>query len=551
MRIVVIHYHLLPGGVTDVICESVRAIATGVAGVDAVTLVAGRRDNTDLVLDRLADLPVQVACEIVPQIDYTDPTEPTAAAHDRADAIERLLLDRFTGDDVVWWVHNYHIGKNPSLTLALCRIASLEAAPAMLLHIHDFPECARYENLAYLERVTGRSPYPAGPGVRYAVINARDRRLLVAAGVPEARVALLLNPVGPGGPVAAAHLDRDFVVARLADYAADNGQRFHPEGPLLLYPVRTIRRKNVVEMAALARLVERANLIVTLPGVSEPERPYSDLVRFAYEDRRVHGIWGIAARESEYSVSYEAIAGASDAIVSSSVQEGFGLLFVNTLRWRKPLVARRLDVIESLDPLFDDYPATLYDSFRVPTRSPSVTSMQAYLRMRYAERLDEIGSSIPETARERLEDELDRVLARDAIDFSYLPAQLQLTVLGDLREPGFGALVKAMNGDIVSALERAAAIEPPATDERIEALLGYESYAAAFERLWSSAAGGAGGSGTEPESGGVAGSGKVAATVTGSGGARFEGVRDSLVSSFAELAQLRLLLGPIDHADHG
>ncbi|MFW5744718.1 MAG: glycosyltransferase family 1 protein, partial [Spirochaetota bacterium] len=490
------------------------------------------------------DLPVPFSIDVLPEVGYTDPREPADDALARAASIERALTDRYADDDALWWVHNYHVGKNPALTLALCRIATLENAPRMLLHVHDFPECARYENLAYLTRVAGRSPYPTGANVRYAVINARDRRLLVEAGIPAERVGLLLNPVdgarGDGAtaspdapPTAAAAPDRERVVARLADYAADTGQRFHPDGPLVLYPVRTIRRKNVLEAAAITRLARGTNLIVTLPGVSDAERPYSDLVRYAYEDRRIHGIWGIAPHDAEYALSYEAVAAASDVVVSSSVQEGFGLLFVNALRWRKPLLARRLDVLESLQPLFSGYPATFYDTFRVPMRSPSITSMQAYLRMRYNERLGELEDVIPPVARERLDADLDELLAGEAIDFSYLPAQMQLTVLGDLREEGYGALVKAMNGELVSAVagpEVPTAAVPPDREAAIADLLGYKAYAGAFAALWD---------GTDAQ-----------AAQSREGAARYEGVQDALVEAFARIGQLRLLLGPIDHDPH-
>ena len=546
MRIVVFHYHLLPGGVTDVVVHSVRAVVSHRDDVGSVVLVTGRAEATDRVRDRLADLSVPVTIDVLPEIGYTEPSEPTDGALARASQIERTLTDRYNDDDALWWVHNYHVGKNPAFTLALCRLAASEHAPRMLLHVHDFPECARYENLAYLTRVAGESPYPAGANVRYAVINARDRRLLVEVGVPSERVGLLLNPVddatdaAPGGDAPSA-AGRDRVIARLADYAADTGQRFHPDGPLVLYPVRTIRRKNVLEAAAITRLAPGTNLIVTLPGVSDAERPYSDLVRYAYGDRRVHGIWGIAPHDAEYALSYEAIAAASDVVVSSSVQEGFGLLFVNALRWRKPLLARRLDVLESLDPLFAGYPATFYDTFRVPMRSPSITSMQAYLRMRYNERLAALEDVIPPVARERLDADLDELLSGEAIDFSYLPAQMQLTVLGDLREEGFGALVKAMNAEVVLALEQppiggAAAVpphrSPPDREAAIAALLGYDAYARAFAGLWERAGADA------------------PAAQRCAGAARYEGVQDALVEAFARIGQLRLLLGPIDHDPH-
>ncbi len=542
MHLIVFHYHLLPGGVTDVIVDSIRAVCLHSDGIESVRIVTARPDNAQECAARLPDLGVGVKIDVIPELDYTAGDEPVPVGVERATALERRLLADYPRDDALWWVHNYHLGKNPSFTRALCAIADSAASPRMLLHIHDFPECARYENLAYSNRIAGDSPYPASDTVRYAVINERDRRHLIAAGIPEGRVGLLLNPLPEAGaPPAAsptsAHtsapaapagpVDRDRLVARLADFAADTGQRFHPDGPLLLYPVRTIRRKNVLEIASIARLVPQANLIVTLPGVSESERAYSDLVRYAYEDRRVHGIWGIGRRESEYALTYEEITAGADTIVSSSVQEGFGLLFVNALKWRKPLLARRLDVLEGIDSLFEDYPASFYDSFLVPTHAPSITSMTAYLRMRYAERLAELEAVIPRVARAKLEADLETVLAAESIDFSYLPAQLQLTVLGDLRDRGFGAYVRAMNADVIARLESMPGTAAPERNRELDELLGYRGFASRFTEL---AAGG---------------------TRAGGRRGRHEGVQDALVEAFAGIEQLRLLLGPLDHADHG
>ncbi|MFW5688668.1 MAG: glycosyltransferase, partial [Spirochaetota bacterium] len=397
-----------------------------------------------------------------------------------------------------------------------------------------------------LNRVAGRSPYPASDAVRYAVINERDRGLLVAAGVPESRVGLLRNPM-PEEELAdetAPPVDRERVAARLRDFADDHGYRFNPDGPILLYPIRAIRRKNVLEIATISRLVPNANLLVTLPGVSESERPYSELVRYAYEERRIHGLFGIGRREAEYALTYEEIAHACDLVVSSSVQEGFGLLFVNALRWRRPLLARRLDVLSGIDALFEDYPARLYDGFSVPVRSPTVTSMKAYLRMRYGERLAELEPVLPTAARERIETQLDEMLAGESIDFSYLPPQMQLTILGDVRDRGFGALVQALNPDVVSAAAALATQPPPSRSNELAALLGYRAYAKEIETLWESAVEQRATGTDEPH-------GREARSeVTGDARGRFEGVQEHLVAAFAGLAQVRLLLGPIDHSDH-
>ena len=572
MRVAVFHYHLQPGGVTDVVIDSVRAVCLSNAQVDGesiseVTLVCGREDNVEHVVARITTGPDQrsgildgpggpitITADVLPILEYTSPTESEQEAEQRTAAIEAMLVDRYAGG--LWWVHNYHLGKNPSFTRALCRLVERGEGPdRLLLHIHDFPESARYENLAYLNRIAGPSPYPTGPTVRYATINPHDQRALAAAlanaaprGVtgadaspPAATVAassdradapgvgLLLNPL-PGGSADASDEspDRADLVRGFSEFARITGQRFHEDGPILLYPVRTIRRKNVLELGLISRLLPGANLITTLPGTSDAERPYSELVEYAYTDRRIHGIWGIGRREDEVGLSFKAITRGADLIMSSSVQEGFGLTFVNALLWKAPIVARRLDVLDGIDELFAGYPDSFYSSFLVPSRSPSITSMGGYLRMRYQERLDAIGNALPESVREPLETEIEALVSGDTVEFSYLPAQMQLTVLGDIRDEGYGSFVRTLNGEVFTAVDRALSesdSRPPDKASDLERLLGYESYARTFESIVN---------------------GPAPAPTAG----RHAAAQESLQHEFATLSRLRLLLGPIDHHNH-
>lgn len=527
MRFIVFHYHLQPGGVTDVIVESIRAVCAHTTEISSVILVTGRPDNADTVASRLADGAPEVRVDLRPEIDYTDPDEPTEVAMERAAAIEQVLLAHYASDDALWWVHNYHVGKNPALTLALIRIAARRAAPRMVLHIHDFAEHARYENLAYLRRVAGESPYPAGASVRYVVINGRDHRLLVEAGIPAERVALLPNPVRSAKPRTdeMERPNRDRLVAGLAAFAREEGFRFHPGGPLLLYPVRSIRRKNVLEIATIARLVPKANLIVTLPGTSESESPYSDLVRYAYDDRRIHGVFGIGRNEARYGFTFDELCLGADLVVSSSVQEGFGLTFVNALRWRVPLLARRLDVLDGIDSIFEGYPARFYRALRVPLRAPSVTSMVGYLRLRYGERIESVRATLGSELTTALEDELERLLDGPTIDFSFLPPQMQLALLGDVRDHAYAEEIRGLNPGL---LEEAAALPgtaAPARDEAIAEVLGPDSFASRFLRHIESSNGATDGS------------------------LVYDGVGPALVRRFATLGNLRLLLGPVGRAE--
>ncbi len=538
MQLIVFHYHLLPGGVTDVILHSIQAVTAHRSDISSVRLVCGREENTEIVIAGLDEIGVPVELDILRQLDYTPTAEPAEVALERAGALESILLKRYATDDALWWVHNFHVGKNPAFTLALCRIAGTvavpgtEAAPRMLLHIHDFPECARYENLAYLTRITGESPYPAGPGVRYAVINARDLALMRGTEIPDDYVHLLVNPLPPSPNAVSARPERSTLVSAFAQFAADNGQSFDPDGPLLLYPIRTIRRKNVLEMALLARLADSANLIVTLPGVSDAERPYSDLIAEAFASGAARGVWGIGRREHEYGLTYQDMAHGADAIVSSSVQEGFGLLFVNALRWRVPLFARNLSILDGVSSIFENYPAHFYPDVQVPMKSPSISSLRAYLRMRYTERLDELDGFLPTTARDRLNHQLETILNAPSIDYAYLPPDLQYPYLRDLADPAFASEISTMNQESIDALMAVQSHNCPDITAEVERIFGFGAFAGRFDSIVRS----------YDESG--------APPPTASRRRRYETAQRTLVEGFADLEHLRLLFAPMGH-DHG
>ncbi len=532
MQLIVFHYHLLPGGVTDVILHSIQAVTAHRSDISSVRLVCGREENTEIVVAGLDGIGVPVELDILRQLDYTPAAEPAEVALERADALESILLTRYAADDAFWWVHNFHVGKNPAFTLALCRIAGTDAAPRMLLHIHDFPECARYENLAYLTRITGESPYPAGHRVRYAVINARDHALMRGTEIADEHVHLLVNPLPPADDPAGARLERPALVSAFTQFAADNGQTFDPKGPLLLYPIRTIRRKNILEMALLARLADSANLIVTLPGVSDAERPYSDLIAEAFASGAARGVWGIGRREHEYGLTYQNMAHGADAIVSSSVQEGFGLLFVNALRWRMPLFARHLSILDGVSSIFENYPAHFYPDVQVPMKSPSISSLRAYLRMRYSERLDELDGFLPATARDRLDRQLETILNAPSIDYAYLPPDLQYACLRDLADPAFASEISAMNRKSIEALMAVQSLDCPDATARVERMFGFGAFADRFDTIVRSYDE----PGTPPPAGLLS--------------RRHETAQRTLVEGFADLEHLRLLFAPMGH-DHG
>ena len=471
--IVIFHYHVRSGGVTSVILLSIRAIAAELPEVRRIRLVVGEEPDARLrsVLSSIAagaGAP-RVEIETVPELRYTLPGQ---KALPDPDGLSRLLVERWGG--ALWWVHNYHLGKNPPFTQALLSVAGERAEQRILFHIHDLPEAGRLENLKELHRSVTLPLYPALPNVRYLVINEQDRRLLVEAGLPGEIVFLLHNPVS-SQPLPA--VDSRQVRERLAESFGREFPGYSSGSPILLYPVRTIRRKNVLEAGLLSALSPDApNLVVTLPGISPRELGYSRAIEERFRRGIVKGLWGIGDRLPEAGLDFPALAASADRLVSTSLQEGFGYLFVDSLRWRKPLVARRLDILDGIADLLSSPAVRLYEQLLVPIDPAE----RAELLAAYDRSIDDVEGALihPDALRAAIRSRL----TREAADFSFLPLEAQSRVIEASGDPGVRAELVRMNARLLEGLDRMAA-PAAALGEAVERRFGFPSYAAALREI--------------------------------------------------------------------
>ncbi|MBN1686022.1 MAG: hypothetical protein JW852_05175 [Spirochaetales bacterium] len=448
----IIHHHLEPGGVTEVVGLSVRAMAAFLPGIAEIRLVSGHSGGAETLAGQLktacARLGVTVTLDIVPEIEYlpADAT-PGDKANELADAIKTKLLRICSG--TVWMVHNYHLGKNPVFTRAIFEIARDRRDEKICLYIHDFPECSRYENLSFLQSFFPESPYPVTPNVRYAVINSRDRDYLVSAGIPDSMVFLLNNPVPaaelPGG-------NDEELRAKLESNLTEEFPAYIPGAPLLLYPVRTIRRKNALELGLIcAASPLPVNLVVTLPGTSSTEKDYSDKVCAAFAGGLIPGLWGIGTRLKDAGLSFPNLISIADMICSSSVQEGFGYLFVNAVKWRIPLFARYLEVLDGIVSLFDDHPSYFYRSARIPASPGQITALRDAYKEKARRLVTVAGPEIVESITEQFSDIIDG----DTVDFSFLPVDWQVKTLERIRgDAAYRNSVRELNAELYRALEK-------------------------------------------------------------------------------------------------
>ncbi len=462
--LVIFHYHLLPGGITTVIRQGVEALSRYSRRISRIRVVAGR------VPEGTRAFPgSELVC--LPDVDYgPERSLGRLIWREKTQRLADSLCEQFGSDEAVWWIHNYHLGKNPLFTEALLRLASSGDGPRMILQPHDFPEAGRYRNLATLARLLSLPLYPAGPRVRYALINARDVKLLGDAGLPESSLFLLENPVAQ--PVEEPWTgDRKGLRALLFPHA-------DPRHPTLLYPVRAIRRKNVLEAGMLLWLLDAPlRLIVTLPGISKQEKVYSSLVENAFRDGLIAGEFAAGVRRSDLRL--ERIAAACDLVLSTSVQEGFGYLFVQALQWGLPLLARSLETIPGSAGFYDGYPARFFEGLSCPLEP----SERSGLLARYREKLKRLEKLLPRGILESLDAEITSVLADERVDFSFLDAPLQMRLLAASREPDFRSALRNLNGNLAGSLDVLLSERPPSRAQTVEARFGLAAYAARVDSL--------------------------------------------------------------------
>ena len=460
----VVHYHLLPGGVTSVIRDGLRAILEHRPGLlRSIRLIAGRPDGVEAlrsalhtaVADSGADTVIQATVD--PLLDYgaRGSTNPDDWGFTSA-----------IGPDAVWWIHNHHVGKNIPFTRAVLRGAA-RGDTRVLLQIHDFPECGRIDGYRGVRAALGTELYPFGPQLRYAVINRRDHSALAAAGIPDGCLHLLWNPVLPS-PIEPGR-------QRLGPLMPGGGR-------LWLYPVRIRRRKNVLEAGLLARMAGDAAVGVTLPASSAAEASYHRLACALFRDGTLPGRIGFGEQPRFRARSLRALAAGADAVVSSSIEEGFGYQYLHARQWGLPLIARDVDAIDGFRDLLHPPSTVLYDRLQCPLPRAE----RWYLAGRYRARLRRLRPFVPQATLDEVADQVAAATAGPLVDYSYLSVELQRAVAVRCNSACELNRHRTANADLI---ERVRAVRPPQdpdpTDDLLERRFGAAAFAARAEEALS------------------------------------------------------------------
>ena len=340
MNLAILHYHLSHGGVVRVIANHLQALQTALPADQSVRVALlhgpGRAGWPDEQSRRLSGIQLQL--RELPALSYdTGAPNADALAADCQQALDSL---GFEPAQTVLHVHNHSLGKNLSLPGALTGLA--QAGYSLLLHIHDFAEDFRPENYRLLGESLApgdieelpRLLYPQMPQIHYAVLNQRDYQLLCQAGIATTNLHFLPNPV----PDLSGLPDREQGRAELfRRFGVNERQRY------VLYPVRGIRRKNVGEVLLWSVLSgAQSTFSLSLPAENPRALPIYEMWKAQAASRCLPILFETGVQGG---LDFGHNLAAADAILTTSLAEGFGMVFLESWLAGRPLIGRDLPEI--------------------------------------------------------------------------------------------------------------------------------------------------------------------------------------------------------------
>lgn len=376
MKIVFIHYHLEPGGVTTVLNQQIDAI----------------RQTCDALVLTGALPPGPLPCDVIqiPGLGYDRPDQKVMNSEDVAASVLQAIYSKWeTGCDLVH-VHNPTLAKNGNFLKILRSLQQRKIK--LFLQIHDFAEDGRPS--AFFSE----DQYVAD--CHYGVINSRDYNILLKAGLKKQGVHKIFNCIRP------VNINLDNVVT----------------SKCVLYPVRAIRRKNIGEAILLSLFFKNdETLAVTLPPKSAADRKSYAQWKSFVEKQRLNVVFEIGLTQN-----FSELVQSAKFLMTTSITEGFGFLFLEPWTAGKILWGRKLDDI------CHDFEANgvqldhLYKKLRVPVewidKDQLFNTWCACVRNAVAM----FNYIIPE---EKIINAFEKITANNIIDFGLLNETFQKTII--------------------------------------------------------------------------------------------------------------------------
>jgi glycosyltransferase involved in cell wall biosynthesis len=341
LKLVVVHYHLRPGGIRRVIELATPHLARQFHGaVERIVLACGEANDRKWNVcfrERLGGTPVEIFVE--PAFNYlSEQKRSIESASRRVRAALAKILPAGSANDCLVWAHNLGIGRNLLLARELTRICSAGGIP-LVAHHHDWWFDNRWLRWREMRqagfrtlRAAARTIFPPASKVLHVAINRADADILRRHFAKHAGWLPNLTEPAPAPPEERVRATQNWLEQRLADNA-----------PVWLMPCRLLRRKNIAEALLLTRWLRPEAWLVTTGGVSSVhEQAYADRLAIAVVQNDWQLRLGILQGVEQDNPDVHELLTASEVILFTSIQEGFGLAPLEAAAARRPLIARSL-----------------------------------------------------------------------------------------------------------------------------------------------------------------------------------------------------------------
>ena len=474
-NLVVVHYHLRPGGVRRII-ELALPHITSAASVQSITLACGEMPDSAWREDlerALRGTQLRFLCE--PSFRYlSEQRSPPEVIRGRIRSALEGLTEKVPPAETLIWAQNLGLARNLILSDELAAFSARHGLP-LLSHHHDLwfeNRWARWSEMrAYGFRslsAVARASFAAGARVCHVTINRLDNAVLSKHLGSRARCLPNLAQRSRTPSPARIRTARDWLKSQLGD-----------DAPVWIFPTRFLRRKNLAEAVLLTRWLRPEGWFVTTAGVSSrEERSYARRLEAASRTNKWRVRFRLLAEADGSAPAISDLATASEAMMLTSAQEGFGLPYLEAAALGKPLIARHLpNVIPDLLDLGFSFPH-LYEEILIASSLLDLKSE----RVRQQKLWRDWKSAMPSICRRLAgRPSLLDLLNGEPIPFSRLTLSGQLEVLAIAPETSWGACSQfnpfLQQWRILAQAGRLDAMHWP---DRAEAVIGGKAYATQF-----------------------------------------------------------------------
>ncbi len=413
MKIIIIHHHLNPGGVNRIV-EMQSKILSKVDNFH-IKLITGKCPIPSWIQQ------FNLSIKQNKLLDYLNPNIKSKKILQQLYIQIISFLKKEISKDSIIHIHNPNLGKNPLLMLALHQLCLNNYQ--IIKHIHDFCEDLRselYQNQKLIIQKIFKQPlaevmYPNRPNVFYITINSRDTTLLKKMNIFKKQIFYLPNAIHfeKQNPKSLPLSKKDFL----------KKLNLNIQKPLIVYPIRAIRRKNIGEFILIATLLKKsAQFALSLA----PENPIEKIAYNAWVKFSKKHQLPIKYNIGQL-ISFENLMQIANKVITTSVCEGFGMIFLEPWQYNLNLFGRDLPEI-TIDIKKKGFKQlSLYKHFWIPNQDPiEASTLKNEYQKLYTKIYNDFSLPIPTN--------LDKVIKNSKckgsyLDFANLSIEMQMKII--------------------------------------------------------------------------------------------------------------------------